>query len=339
MIPSRALRPAQETLQAPAKPLIVGRSSALLSICELAERVAAGDAKVLITGESGVGKDLIARLIHANSKRSAQPYIAVNCAGVPETLLESQLFGHVKGAFTDAIRDKAGLLQQAHRGTIFLDEVAEMSLRMQAMFLRFLENGEIQPVGSDVMKTQVDVRVIAATNVDLRQAVREGRFREDLFFRLNVFPIHLPPLRDRRDDIPLLMSHFLAHYNKRHQRQVAGFSQAAVKAMYNYGFPGNIRELQNCIERAFVLCGDGRIDIAHLPEELTVSGSSVSLGPQSSLHELLDRQAIQTALERSGFNRLAAARELGIHKTTLFRRMKRLGMALPDRDGRSGIKG
>jgi len=207
MIPSRALRPAQETLQAPAKPLIVGRSSALLSICELAERVAAGDAKVLITGESGVGKDLIARLIHANSKRSAQPYIAVNCAGVPETLLESQLFGHVKGAFTDAIRDKAGLLQQAHRGTIFLDEVAEMSLRMQAMFLRFLENGEIQPVGSDVMKTQVDVRVIAATNKDLATAVASGHFREDLMYRLDVVHIRVPPLRERAEDVRALIEH------------------------------------------------------------------------------------------------------------------------------------
>jgi len=263
MIPSRASRLAPEAQQAPAKPLIVGRSIALLSICELAERVAAGDAKVLITGESGVGKDLIARLIHANSKRAAQPYIAVNCAGVPETLLESQLFGHVKGAFTDAIRDKAGLLQQAHRGTIFLDEVAEMSLRMQAMFLRFLENGEIQPVGSDVVKTQVDVRVIAATNKDLATAVASGHFREDLMYRLDVVHIRVPPLRERAEDVRALVEHHLSQS----QRRIA-LTEEALRALELYRWPGNVRELQNVIERLIWTSAKDVVGIEDLPVRL-----------------------------------------------------------------------
>jgi len=210
MVSGRAPRPAPDGSQLPGKPLIVGRSAALLQICALAERVAEGDAKVLITGESGVGKDLIAQLIHFRSRRAAQPFIAVNCAGVPETLLESQLFGHVKGAFTDAFRDKIGVLQQAHHGTIFLDEVTEMSLHMQAVFLRFLENGEIQPVGSDTMRTQVDVRVIAATNKDLAAAVAAGQFREDLMYRLDVVQIRVPPLRERVEDIRALVEHQLS---------------------------------------------------------------------------------------------------------------------------------
>ena len=273
MMPSRASRPAQEAPQAPAMPLIVGRSAALSAICELAERVAAGDAKVLITGESGVGKDLVARLIHAHSKRAAQPYIAVNCAGVPETLLESQLFGHVKGAFTDAIRDKAGLLQQAHRGTIFLDEVAEMSLRMQAMFLRFLENGEIQPVGSDMVKTQVDVRVIAATNKDLGTAVASGHFREDLMYRLDVVHIRVPPLRERAEDVRALIEHHLSQA----QRRII-LTEEALRALERYPWPGNVRELQNVIERLIWTSTKDVVGIEDLPVRL-LPGRTESVFP------------------------------------------------------------
>ena len=273
MMPSRASRPAQEAPQAPAMPLIVGRSAALSAICELAERVAAGDAKVLITGESGVGKDLVARLIHAHSKRAAQPYIAVNCAGVPETLLESQLFGHVKGAFTDAIRDKAGLLQQAHRGTIFLDEVAEMSLRMQAMFLRFLENGEIQPVGSDMVKTQVDVRVIAATNKDLGTAVASGHFREDLMYRLDVVHIRVPPLRERAEDVRALIEHHLSQA----QRRII-LTEEALRALERYRWPGNVRELQNVIERLIWTSTKDVVGIEDLPVRL-LPGRTESVFP------------------------------------------------------------
>ena len=208
------------------KPLIVGRSEAIRGICALAERVALGDAKVLITGESGVGKDLIAQHIHCHSRRAAQPFVAVNCAGVTETLLESELFGHVRGAFTDADRDKVGKLQLAHNGTVFLDEVGEMSLRMQAMFLRFLENGEIQPVGADTATTPVDVRVIAATNKDLLEAVAAGQFREDLMYRLDVVHIHVPPLRERREDIRALIEHLLS----RAQRRIELTEEAAAGA-------------------------------------------------------------------------------------------------------------
>jgi transcriptional regulator with PAS, ATPase and Fis domain len=263
MVAGRASRAAPEAGSLPGKPLIVGRSAAILSICALAERVAKGDAKVLITGESGVGKDLIAQLIHAHSPRATQPFVAVNCAGVPETLLESQLFGHVKGAFTDAHRDKIGMLQQAHNGTIFLDEVAEMSLRMQAMFLRFLENGEIQPVGSDVMKTQVNVRVIAATNKDLAAAVAAGHFREDLMYRLDVVHIRVPPLRERSEDVRALIELHLS----RAQRRVS-LTEEALHALELYRWPGNVRELQNVIERLIWTSVKEVVGIEDLPVRL-----------------------------------------------------------------------
>jgi transcriptional regulator with GAF, ATPase, and Fis domain len=226
------------------KPLIVGQSDALRELCSLAERVAVSDANVLITGESGVGKDLIARHVHFHSKRSASTFVAVNCAGVPESLLESELFGHVKGSFTDAVRDAVGMLQVAHQGTIFLDEVGDMSLRMQVLLLRFLENGEIQPVGSDNRRARVDARVIAATNRDLRQAVSSGQFREDLLYRLDVVHIHVPPLRERPDDIRALVVHMLS----KAERKVR-FSDEAMRALETYRWPGNVRELQNLVER------------------------------------------------------------------------------------------
>ena len=226
------------------RPLIVGRSDVLRGICALAERVAVGDAKVLITGESGVGKDLVARHVHAHSRRADGPFVPVNCAGVTESLLESEMFGHLKGAFTDAIRDKAGKLQLADGGTVFLDEVAEMSLHMQAMFLRFLENGEIQPVGADEPVTRVDVRVVAATNKDLPEEVAAGRFREDLMYRLDVVHIHVPPLRERREDIAALVEHLVS----RSERRIV-LADDALKALELYRWPGNVRELQNVVER------------------------------------------------------------------------------------------
>jgi transcriptional regulator with PAS, ATPase and Fis domain len=254
------------------RPLIVGRSAAILGICALAERVAAGDAKVLITGESGVGKDLVAQLIHSCSARAGQPFVAVNCAGVPETLLESQLFGHVKGAFTDAFRDNVGMLQQAHHGTIFLDEVAEMSLRMQAMFLRFLENGEIQPVGSDVRQTQVDVRVIAATNRDLAAAVAAGNFREDLMYRLDVVHIRVPPLRERSEDVRALIEHCLSHASRR-----INLTEDALHALETYRWPGNVRELQNVMERLIWTSVNDIVGIEDLPPRLLPGRSDTIL--------------------------------------------------------------
>jgi DNA-binding NtrC family response regulator len=263
MEPSRAPRSSSEQPGHSGTPLIVGRSVALQAIRAMAERVAEGDAKVLITGESGVGKDLIAQLIHASSRRASQPFVAVNCAGVTETLLESQLFGHVKGAFTDAFRDKVGMLQQAQNGTIFLDEVAEMSLRMQALFLRFLENGEIQPVGSDVVKTQVNVRVIAATNKDLGAAVAAGHFREDLMYRLDVVHIRVPPLRERSDDVRVLIEHYLSRAKRKIQ-----LTEDALHALETYRWPGNVRELQNVIERLIWTSVNDVVGIEDLPQRL-----------------------------------------------------------------------
>jgi DNA-binding NtrC family response regulator len=244
----------------PDPPLLVGTSDVLLEIRRLAEQVAPGDAKVLITGESGVGKDLVARLIHHCSLRSRRRFVPVNCAGLTETLLESELFGHLKGSFTDAVRDKVGRLQQADGGTVFLDEVADMSLRMQAMFLRFLENGEIQPVGSDHHRVRVDVRVVAATNQDLTEEVAAGRFREDLLYRLDVVHIHVPPLRERRTDIRALIEHTLAHA-PRHIR----IAEAAMGALETYRWPGNVRELQNVVERLVWTAREEHVDVGDLP--------------------------------------------------------------------------
>jgi two-component system NtrC family response regulator len=232
----------------------------MADILSLVGRVAARDTKVLVTGESGVGKDLVAREIHARSARAGRPFIAVNCAGLTETLLESELFGHVKGSFTGAYRDKPGKLQLAHRGTLFLDEVGEMSLRMQALLLRFLENGEVQAVGADHVQTQVDVRVIAATNRILADMVSNGQFREDLLYRLRVIHIHVPPLRERREDIRPLVRHLMSKSG----RDVE-FSEPALKLIERYRWPGNVRELQNVVEQSLWMSNGSRVEVAHLP--------------------------------------------------------------------------
>lgn len=245
------------------EPVIVGESAALRQVCALARQVAPGDAVVLITGESGVGKDLVARLVHCRSRRAAGPLVAVNCAAVTETLLESELFGHVRGSYTDAVRDTPGKLQLANRGTIFLDEVGEMSLRMQALLLRFLERGEIQPVGSARTESVVDARVVAATNRNLQDAVAAGRFREDLLYRLDVVRIHVPPLRDRREDVRPLVAHLLAGSG----RQVT-FDEDALRAMETYRWPGNVRELQNVVERVIWTNPPSVVGIANLPSQL-----------------------------------------------------------------------
>ena len=251
-------------------PTIVAGSAAMLEVLAIARRSAAGDAKVLVTGESGVGKDVIARHIHVSSKRARGPFIAVNCAGLTETLLESELFGHVKGSFTGAYRDKRGKLQMAHGGTLFLDEVGEMSLRMQALLLRFLETGEIQSVGAHDETTHVDVRVIAATNRNLPDRVAAGEFREDLLYRLRVIHIHVPPLRERRDDIPLLVTHLL----KRADRPMQ-VSEDAMIQLQRYRWPGNIRELQNVVEQAMWFAERDMIDVGHLPPTLRTSGEAL----------------------------------------------------------------
>jgi len=256
-------------------PVIIGASPALKDLMSAAVKIAASDAKSLITGESGVGKDVFARYIHANSTRAGQRYVALNCASFSETLLESELFGHVKGSFTGAYRDKIGKLQQAHRGTIFLDEIAEMTLRMQAMLLRFLENGEVHPVGSDAPATRVDVRVISATNRDLVGMIDRGEFREDLLYRIKVTHLHVPSLRQRREDIRPLVEHTIARTGK--PVQVA---EPALNLLEAYPWPGNVRELQNVIEQLVALATSDIIGVEDLPAAIVVANQPGHVYPK-----------------------------------------------------------
>jgi len=248
---------------------MVGTSAAIRSVDEEIDHAARCDAKVLITGESGVGKEIVARLIHQRGTRSRGPLVTINCAGFPDSLLESELFGHVKGSFTDAHRDKRGWLEAAHGGTIFMDEVGEMSLRMQALLLRFLETGEIQRVGSDRKLPPVDVRVITATHRRLLQHVAEKSFREDLYYRLNVVHIEVGPLRERREDIPVLMNHFLRGFADTYQARIPDVTPEATKYLVDYHWPGNVRELRNVAERLVLRARDGRITADALPAEIT----------------------------------------------------------------------
>jgi transcriptional regulator with PAS, ATPase and Fis domain len=249
---------------------LTGTGPAMNALRQEVERVARSDAKVLITGESGAGKEIVAHAIHAGGPRGALTFAPVNCAGLPETLLESELFGHVKGSFTGAYRDKAGKLEMAHNGTVFLDEVGEMTLRMQGLLLRFLETGELQKVGADGGGRNVNVRVIAATNRNLREMITQGTFREDLFYRLNVIHIVVPPLRERREDIPALVDTFLARYTAAHPSPIQGASPEAMKALREHSWPGNVRELENAIERLVVTVQHDRIELDDLPPDIRV---------------------------------------------------------------------
>ncbi len=256
----------------------VAASPQMASLLEEVERIARSDAKVLITGESGVGKELIAGAIHSGSPRCQQPFVAVNCAGVTETLLESELFGHARGSFTGAYRDKTGKLEMADGGTAFLDEIGEMSLRMQGVLLRFLETGELQKVGADHASRQVDVRVVSATNRNLRDLIDQGQFREDLFYRLNVVHLLVPPLRERREDIPVLVRHFLSVHAANAETVVRDIAPEALAALVDYRWPGNVRELQNAIERLVVTGRTPVITLDDLPLDIRAQGT-VTLRP------------------------------------------------------------
>jgi transcriptional regulator with PAS, ATPase and Fis domain len=247
---------------------LTGTSSVMIELKDEIERIARSDAKVLITGESGVGKELVANAVHAQSPRSLRSFVAVNCAGLPETLLESELFGHVKGSFTGAYRDKPGKLELADQGTIFLDEIGEMTMRMQGLLLRFMETGELQKVGSDHSGGRMDVRVIAATNRNLRDMVAQGTFREDLFYRLNVIHLTVPPLRERREDIPELIRYFLARFTKNNGYLVNALSPEAMKTLTEHSWPGNVRELENVIERCVVTGRTEVIGVDDLPMDV-----------------------------------------------------------------------
>ena len=250
----------------PLAPTVVGSSPAMEHAVSVATRVAASNVKVLITGESGVGKDVFARLIHSQSPRCFQPFVALNCAGIAETLLESELFGHVKGSFTGAYRDKIGSFEQAHKGTIFLDEIGDMSLRMQALLLRFLETGELRRVGSDSPSTRVDVRIVSATNRDLRAMVNKGQFRDDLLYRIDVTRIEVPPLRERSQDVPELIQHLMAKCGG-----VLTFSDAAMRLLESYRWPGNVRELQNVVEQVVSLVSGRPVEPSDLPRTIVAS--------------------------------------------------------------------
>jgi len=318
---------------------MVGISAACRAIEAEIVCAANTDAKVLITGESGVGKEVVAKLIHHRSRRARSPLVTINCAGIPDTLLASELFGHVRGSFTDAYRDKEGWLEQANGGTIFMDEIGEMSTQMQSLLLRFLENGEIQRVGSERRTTSVDVRVITATNRRLLERVATGEFREDLFYRLNVIPVELPPLRERKEDIPLLVQHFLdkfraADTSAGQSRPALTVAQDAIRHLMAYSWPGNVRQLENAIERAVAInAGRPQIDVADLPVEIQQAEpalpSTVSL-PEGGLDldafiAHIERELIERSLERTGGNKGRAAKLLNLKRTTLVEKLKRLG--------------
>jgi len=313
---------------------LTSRSPLMQRLFEVLPAIALSPSTVLILGETGTGKELVARTIHSLSPRNRGPFIAVNCGALPDTLLESELFGYKAGAFTGAYKDKPGRFALAKGGSIFLDEIGEVSPALQVRLLRVLQERMYEPLGA-TNSEPADVRIIVATNKDLAEQTRQGLFREDLYYRVNVVRVELPPLRRRKEDIPLLVDQFVARFNRLQQKSVQGVCAEAISLLMAYDWPGNIRELENVIERAFILCSDGPIGISHLPGELTSHG--VMMGANTdirSAHNILDAQAIRAALERNSFNRLAAARKLGIHKTTLFRRMKKLGISLPEQDGR-----
>ncbi|MCB2153516.1 sigma 54-interacting transcriptional regulator [bacterium] len=311
------------------------RSPAMQRVFEVLPAIAASPSTVLILGETGTGKEVVARTIHSLGPRSNGPFVAVNCGALPDTLLESELFGYKAGAFTGAQRDKPGRFAIARGGTIFLDEIGEVSPALQVRLLRVLQERTFEPLGS-TQTERTDARIIVATNRDLAAQVRDETFREDLFYRVNVVSVDLPPLRHRKEDIPMLAEAFVQRFNSIQQKAIEGLDGEALSLLMAYDWPGNIRQLENVIERAFILCSDGVIRIEHLPEDLTARSTKRQDSPDvQTAHDMLDAEAIRAALERNDFNRLAAARELGIHKTTLFRRIKRLGIELPTKDGRS----
>jgi len=315
---------------------IVGRDAGMAGVFDLIVKVADSSATVLVTGESGTGKSLVARAIHAHSPRQSGPFVEVACGALPDTLLESELFGHVRGAFTGAVADKPGKFAGADGGTLFLDEVATASPQLQIKLLRVLQERQFEPVGSNETRT-VDVRVVLATNRDLWAEVEAGRFRQDLYYRADVVHIELPPLRDRTEDIPLLARHFLDRQTTGPKRRVLGFSAEAMELMQRHAWPGNVRELENCVEHASVLSRGAFVAVDDLPPAV-VSGvvrgraeagtnqSAGRIGPLKDEMAEPERQILLAALRANGGNRQRAAAQLGINRTTLYKKMKRLGL-------------
>lgn len=313
---------------------MVGSSPAMEKVFQVVSKVADTEASVLLTGESGTGKELVARSLHTNSSRSSGPFVAINCAAIPRDLLESELFGHVKGAFTGAIKDKSGKFATADGGTIFLDEVGELPLELQPKLLRALQERVVEPVGG-TGEQKLDVRVVAATNLDMEKAINDGTFREDLYYRLAVIPIHLPPLRERRDDIPLLLRHFCT----KHGAAGVSFARPAMAILGAYDWPGNVRELENLVERLLIMRNGEVITIDDLPDKIrnnnsagaAVPGKIINLPDEGYSLERLEREVVVEALQRSQWNQTAAARFLRIPRHTLIYRMEKYNIALPEK--------
>jgi two-component system response regulator PilR (NtrC family) len=326
---------------------LLGKSPPMQRVFDTIKKTAPGRASVLLVGESGTGKELAARALHELSQRADRPFVAVNCGAIPETLLESELFGHVKGSFTGAHVDKQGLFEAAHSGTLLLDEVAELPVAMQVKLLRVLQERKVKPVGG-VVEREVDVRIVAATNRDLETEVEKGTFRQDLFYRLDVIRIRLPPLRERREDLPLLVDHFLRKFSAEHGCKVAGVDPEAMQALMAYHFPGNVRELENLIERAVILATGDRLAVDAFPSLGRLSAAAPSLTnaplvPESGLDlervvEDFERSIIISALERTGGNRTEAARLLGVSFRSLRYRLSKLGITGADVAGEASDK-
>ncbi|MCE5278470.1 MAG: sigma 54-interacting transcriptional regulator [Planctomycetaceae bacterium] len=313
---------------------IVGRSTAMTRLFEILPQIAASSSTVLIEGPSGTGKELFARAIHSLSPRKRKPLVAVNCAALPDTLLESELFGHKAGAFTDAKCDKPGRFLLAQGGTIFLDEIGDISPAMQVRLLRVLQERVVEPLGG-VKPVPVDVRVIAATNRDLSRLVRSGKFRQDLYYRIRVIHLNLPSLAQRREDIPLLVDHLIAKFSRLQGKDIAGVSGQVLARLMEHDYPGNVRELENIIEQAFVLCSGAMIEMNHLPPELRPASCTHAIadGQPMSL-ESVEKVFITEALARRNGNRHQAAADLGINVSTLYRKIRDMGVEMPQSDGR-----
>jgi PAS domain S-box-containing protein len=314
---------------------IIGRSPAMMNLFHIMPQVAESDSTVLIVGASGTGKELFARAIHNLSYRRKGPFVAVNCAALPDTLLESELFGYKRGAFTDARKDKPGRFELAHGGTILLDEIGDISPAMQVRLLRTLQEKHIEPLGG-VKPVKIDVRVVAATHQRLETLVREEKFRKDLFYRIRVIQLRLPDLQQRRMDIPLLVDHMVAKFNRLKDKDIAGVSEAVMLRLMAHDYPGNVRELENIIEHAFVLCRSGLIEMHHLPPELCPE-SKLGKATQTDAKTLraMEKLMIYAALQRHQGNRRRAANDLGIDASTLYRKIRDLKIDTPATDGRS----
>ncbi len=319
---ARQLELENRLLRAEGMPEFIASSQAMQPVLELIAQVGPSDANVLITGEHGTGKEIVARLLHAASPRSRMPLVAVNAGGLPEGTFESEIFGHVKGAFTDARTDRIGRFELANGGTLFLDEIANVPLRQQAKLLRVLETGELERVGSSQTR-RVDVRILSATNAQLHEEAAAGNFRDDLLFRINTVEIHLPALRDRRDDIPLLAQHFLARNRMRYRKQVSAFSPAALQQMLQYPWPGNVRELEHAVERAVLLCRGDEIDPANL---IIASARTAAQSFDNMSIDEVEAMLVRKVLRRCDGNISQAAEALGLSRAALYRRIEKYGL-------------